>query len=71
MQTDNRPDPATTAQREHLERHGAAGRARTADLERYGAATLQRAEQQRALGAGAAAEHLREHAQLSGIPQEK
>jgi hypothetical protein len=63
-------DPATTAQQEHLARHAPAGRARTADLERYGAATLQRVEQQRALGAGAAAEHLREHAQLSGIPKD-
>ena len=64
-------DPATTAQREHLERHAPAGRARTADLERYGARELQRVEQQRALGAGAAAEHLREHARMSGMPEEK
>jgi hypothetical protein len=64
-------DPATTAQREHLERHGAAGRAREADLARHGAATLERVEQQRALGAGAAQEHLREHGRLSGMPEEK
>ncbi len=70
MQTDNRPDPATTAQREHLERHGAAGRARTADLERHGARELERVEQQRALGAGAAQEHLTEHGRMAGIPKD-
>lgn len=64
-------DPATTAQREHLERHAPAGRARTADLERHGAATLRTVEQQRALGAGAAQEHLREHSALAGIPPEE
>ncbi len=65
------PDPATTAQREHLECHAPAGRARTEDLQRYGAATLERVEQQRALGAGAAAAHLGEHSALAGIPPEE
>ncbi len=64
-------DPATTAQQQHLERHAPAGRARSADLEQYGVATLARVEQQRALGAGAAQQHLSEHARMSGIPQEK